>query len=298
MRVHALTLYSGKWWAWIGLYCYYSSCTNHESGVGVVYSLSSNDSSIASSSRRNFLAASGLSSLTLPLISGARDTKQNPKNLVSVYFGAGCFWHLQHEFILAETKLLNRQPKTFTARTGYAGGLQSGTNNRVCYHNGGRGYQSRDDYGKMGFAEVVELTIPRDTVPAFFERYVGLFNDKKKQRVDYMDKGAEYRSLIGLPGGGVDIDSPEMEAIRQCSQTNGYTLKNGVGNDGDTLRKAQIWVMDSSQFPFYQAEVYHQFHDDFLKDEPYGSDYNDLARIEYNDGRLVQTSCPRDILPF
>ena len=62
--------------------------------------------------------------------------------VVPVYFGQGCFWHVQHEFVLKEAERLERRGSSFTALTGYAGGkaLQDG---KVCYHN------SRDvaDYG-------------------------------------------------------------------------------------------------------------------------------------------------------
>ena len=32
---------------------------------------------------------------------------------------------------------------------------------------------------------------------------------------------------------------------------------------GDTLGTREILVMDSDKFPFYRAELYHQFHNDF-----------------------------------
>lgn len=48
-----------------------------------------------------------------------------------VYFGAGCFWHVQHEFVEAERKLLNRKDKELTSRTGYAGGLKTDGEGRV-----------------------------------------------------------------------------------------------------------------------------------------------------------------------
>ena len=31
--------------------------------------------------------------------------------LVDVYFGCGCFWHVQHEFVEAERKILGRKDK-------------------------------------------------------------------------------------------------------------------------------------------------------------------------------------------
>ena len=54
--------------------------------------------------------------LGLPIPSQAADKE------VPVYFGVGCFWHVQHEFVTAEKKLLGRGDADITAITGYAGG--------------------------------------------------------------------------------------------------------------------------------------------------------------------------------
>lgn len=76
-------------------------------------------------------------------------------------------------------------------------------------------------------------------------------------RVDPMDRGAEYRSLIGLPGGAKHSSYPAVEA---AASNAGFSLLPGKGNDPDTLGKKLVYVYDSNTFPFYQAEVYHQFH--------------------------------------
>ena len=67
---------------------------------------------------------------------------------VPVYFGVGCFWHVQHEFVTAEQKILSRSNNQLTSAAGYAGGskvFQSGgkVNDIVCYHN----LQGQGDYG-------------------------------------------------------------------------------------------------------------------------------------------------------
>jgi hypothetical protein len=49
-------------------------------------------------------------------------------------------------------------------------------------------------------------------------------------------------------------------------------------------------VYDSAVFPFHQAEVYHQFHDDMTV--RYGAAYNDLRKLALADGRLQETTCP------
>lgn len=73
------------------------------------------------------------------------------------------------------------------------------------------------------------------------------------------DRGGEYRSLIGLPGGMKSADFAEVEA---AAKRDGLTLKlvEGKGDDSDTLGKKIVWVMDTEKFPFIQAEVYHQYH--------------------------------------
>lgn len=107
-------------------------------------------------------------------------------------------------------------------------------------------------------------------------------------RVDPGDKGPEYRSLIGLPGGTTHPLYPRLEGIANAS---GFKLLPGKGSDPDTLRQQVIYVYDTAAYPFHQAEVYHQFHNDF-QSPPYGKDYNKLADMAFDDGRIQSTGCP------
>jgi len=107
-------------------------------------------------------------------------------------------------------------------------------------------------------------------------------------RVDPMDRGAEYRSLIGLPGG---VKHTSYGAVKKSAENAGFQLVEGKGNDGDTLGKQIVYVYDSTKFPFYQAEVYHQYHNDF-QSPAYGKAYNELADVALDDGRLKGTGCP------
>mmetsp|Transcript_11709 Transcript_11709/g.21651 ORF Transcript_11709/g.21651 Transcript_11709/m.21651 type:complete len:286 (-) Transcript_11709:96-953(-) len=200
-----------------------------------------------------------------------------------VYFGVGCFWHVQHEFVLAEQKLLGRKENEWTSVTGYAGGLKADKEGRVCYHN----FQSIADYGKLGHGEVVGMSIPSSAVGDFAVEYFKLF-DEKGERNDPMDTGGEYRSLLGLPGGR---NHPMFGQVEAAAGNQGMTLVDGKGNDPDTLGKRLVYVMDSRKFPFYQAEVYHQYHNDFLS-PAYGKKYNDLADAAVDDGRIKITQCP------
>lgn len=204
-------------------------------------------------------------------------------SLVDVYFGVGCYWHIQHEFVEAERKLLNRGDTELTSRTGYAGGTATDKEGRVCYHN----FSSIADYGKLGHGEVVGMKIPQSSIGDFAKEYFDLFT-AKGERVDPMDKGGEYRSLIGLPNG---MDNPSYPAVEAAANAKGMTLAMGKGNDPDTLGLKKVFVYDNAKFPFYQAEVYHQFHNDF-QSPAYGKKYNDLQTLAFDDGRLKITGCP------
>ena len=131
------------------------------------------------------------------------------------------------------------------------------------------------------------MSIPETSVGDFAKEYFEMFT-KNGERVDPMDKGGEYRSLLGLPGG---MTNPMYKQVEEAAMVKGLTLVAGKGNDPDTLGKKLVYVMDSNKFPFYQAEVYHQFHDDFLT-PPYGKAYNDLQRVAFNEGKIKDTGCP------
>ena len=109
-----------------------------------------------------------------------------------------------------------------------------------------------------------------------------------KDRVDPMDRGGEYRSLLGLPGG---VQHASFPAMKEVAEKAGFTLVPGKGNDPDTLGKQIVFVYDTAKFPFYQAEVYHQFHNDF-QSPAYGKAYNEIANQAFEDGRIKTTGCP------
>lgn len=101
--------------------------------------------------------------------------------LQDVYFGVGCFWHIQHEFIQAERDLLGRSDDQLTSLAGYAGGKNiqkaAGTGQPlVCYHN----LMGVADYGKLGHGEVVGMRLPADQIESFGKVYFSLFNPKTK----------------------------------------------------------------------------------------------------------------------
>ena len=244
------------------------------------------------SSRRTALlqgvaAAAALTQAPVP----ATATATGNEDLVDVYFGVGCFWHVQHEFVEAERRLLGRSDEQLTAFAGYAGGNSLGKDprkpnspqNLVCYHN----FSQVADYGKLGHAEAVGMRIPKASVGDFAREYFQLF-DKKGDRPDKGDRGPEYRSIVGLPGG---MNGELFAAVKR--EAEGLVeLKEGVGNDPDTLGRRTVWVYDSTKFPFHLGEVYHQYHDGFMPGEDYPPAYNNLKADAYRAGRLAWSGCP------
>ncbi|PNH00061.1 hypothetical protein TSOC_014131, partial [Tetrabaena socialis] len=54
-------------------------------------------------------------------------------DVAGVYFGNGCFWGRQKDFVDVETQQLGRQPERLTALVGYAAGTRVGPGGKVCY---------------------------------------------------------------------------------------------------------------------------------------------------------------------
>lgn len=249
-------------------------------------SLERTSSSPSAGSRRQILQHSiiAATSLVAPKPSlGAEDEE------IEVYFGCGCFWHVQHEFVEAERTILGRSDDALTARSGYAGGTAGAKNGKVCYHNAGK----ISDYGSLGHAEVVKLNIPPSAFPDFAKEYLKLFSKDGFRPDQFQDRGGEYRNLVGIPGG---VNSPLCKQLVDVSVNNGDKLDfaKGKGDDGDA--RGLAFVMDTAKFPFYVAEQYHQFHDGFNLNENYPSRYNDLAKTLAKAGTLGESKCPNGLL--
>ena len=136
----------------------------------------------------------------------------------SVYLGQGCFWHTQYDFVVIEQQQDNntfggRSDAQVTSLVGYAGGrYTSGTAKRdVCYHG-----LAHTDYNRLGHAEAVGVQLDGwqeagpgpDTllqftqlVQFFFSHGYTANGDGQMGRLDPGDRGPEYRSIIGIPGG-------------------------------------------------------------------------------------------------
>eukprot|EP00438_Fugacium_kawagutii_P015537 Skav211010 [mRNA] locus=scaffold134:4239:5111:+ [translate_table: standard] len=225
---------------------------------------------------RTLLATSAvfLAVLSCPRVASASN--------VNIYMGQGCFWHVQHEVVKQEAKTLSRLAGEVTGLSGYAGGTEVGGNGEVCYHN----RAMAPDYGRMGHTEVVNVSVPEEKVGDFAKAYFDAAAKYPFGRPDPQDFGSEYRSAIGIPGG---MDGPLFKAV-EASNAGRCELLRGQGNDADTVGTKKVWVYDSNKFPFHQAEIYHQFHDDML--ERYSEKYHSLKKLLLSQGTIQKVSCP------
>ena len=100
-----------------------------------------------------------------------------PLELESLYFGCGCFWHLQHSVAVFERDMLGRGGSQLKCKAGYAGGKKGADKEgRVCYHN----LNNIADYGKLGHGEVVGLELPPDRIVDVAKLYFSQFDPKTK----------------------------------------------------------------------------------------------------------------------
>lgn len=221
------------------------------------------------------LLLSGCALLAEPLPTPCTDPPP-AEDVIDVYFGCGCFWHVQYEFIKLEMTELCRSGEDLTARCAYAGSTNVGEGDLVCYHN----VQHVADYGTLGHAEAVSISMPQASFGRFATHFWQICPGGARQ--DVADTGGEYRSVIGIPGG---TDNAElMDILRQGAGD--VALIGGTGGEGDTFGKRTVYVYDASEFPPHTAESYHQFHDDMTAS--YSSDYHALRQY------ASPTDCPGD----
>jgi len=206
---------------------------------------------------------------------------------VRIYLGNGCFWARQYLFVARlEQAALKRQSAEITALAGYAGSTRTGVDSSACYHNAA----NFSDYDLLGRAEVVQVDVPGEALDDAFSTFFSSFIELSKgiwERPDVFDVGAEYRSLVGIPGGLQNVQA--MSALRRANLHN-MTLHEGRGSDTDTLGTNSVFIMDSDKFPFIQAELCLQFHDDQVVKYP--ASYHAVKDVLEKDARIVRTNCP------
>lgn len=216
----------------------------------------------------------------------------------TVYFGNGCFWGRQKDFVDVEKKDLGRSAEAVSAVVGYAGGRHSGPDGKICYYYG----PGNTVYEKLGHAEVTQVELGSDggsseqeSMRAFADKYFEQFRKTPfgMMRLDPQDAGPGYRNVIGISGG---VSSPLFK-ILQDRNVNNMELREGDGNspkEGDSKENDRfntVWVLDSDKLPFYRAEDYHQFHDGI--GVPFPPDYKVKQReAAAKAGRIGPTGCP------
>ena len=152
---------------------------------------------------------------------------------------------------------MGRNYDSVTSVAGYAGGSEVGPDGQACYHG-------RYAYESMGHAEVVNMNVPDNKFKDFAEVYFSLFLNGA--RSDVGDRGPAYRQLVGIPDG---INSYLFEDLQEVADSYSINLIEGFGDEGDNVLDHSIYVMDSTEFEFVQAEFFHQFHDGFRSEESY-----------------------------
>lgn len=213
----------------------------------------------------------------------------------SIYFGNGCFWHTQYDFVVVEQNPdgpFGRNDSAVTSLIGYAGGRYESPSGAVCYH----GFP-HTDYSRLGHAEACSIQLDalhgeraRAQVAAlaqtYFEHGFQTLPDGRRQRLDPQDMGAEYRNVIGLPGG---MDNEELWPMIEAANTHGMRLQRG--GIGDSEGEFVVYVYDSVEYPFFRGEEYHQFHPNNVIQRDLPASYlvtlkkiqEDLGRIDESD---------------
>mmetsp|Transcript_23679 Transcript_23679/g.67427 ORF Transcript_23679/g.67427 Transcript_23679/m.67427 type:complete len:252 (+) Transcript_23679:85-840(+) len=210
---------------------------------------------------------------------------------IRLYFGNGCFF--AHQYLLVEgfeRNILGRRDDQLTAVQGYGGSAKTGKHGSACYHNAA----NYSDYGILGHAEVVEVVVPLDYLEQAFNVYFGSFmqfDEGQWSRPDFYDQGSEYRSVLGVPGG---MENKRVLEAVKAADTKNITLRPGLGSDPDTFGGNSLYIMDSNKFPFIQAELCLQFHDD--SQATYPAAYHKLRDSFVKRGRLANTSCPANYI--
>lgn len=219
------------------------------------------------------------------------------EEITPVYFGNGCYWGRQFDYVNAELSM-GRDASSLSAVVGYAGGKVPAPAGKVCYYSGPKG----SVYEELGHAEVVQVKLQggEEAAQRQFAKFADTYFKQFRKtpfgmlRLDPQDAGPGYRNVIGIPGG---VDSPYFPLLQQAN-TNNMRLLPGNGNEYDASGKPMegdefntVWVLDSTLLPFNQAEKYHQFHNG-IGDKFPASYTKDLKEVMAKSGKIGDTGCP------
>ena len=194
----------------------------------------------------------------------------------------------------------DRRLTNITARAGYAGGV--GTDNgKVCYHCRMLGLPlwCLQSYAQLGHAEAVQVQLSagaagREQFAALARDFFGSFTGPPGHRLrpDPMNRGPEYRSLVGLPGGTA---SPLYPLLRRANTHAMELRESGAGSNPDAANV--VWIHDTARLPFFVAEAYHQLHSNSYMSEgmPYNESYVHGLWDVLTEAQLIRgTGCPEE----
>lgn len=213
---------------------------------------------------------------------------------ISFYVGNGCYWEIQYDMVnYFELEMLGRSPSELTARSGYAGGKSRLS--PLCYPNA----DAFNVYKDFGYSETVELKVgsaeelEQALVVFFATSFIDISvsgNRSLFSRKDVFDRGGDFRSVIGVPGG---LQGEYGDTIKRANILN-MSLEAGVGNEEDTIFENIVYVYDSDDLLFEQAEICMQFHDN--NTDVYPPAYHRLKGELVSSGRLRPTGCPHNFV--
>eukprot|EP00931_Biecheleriopsis_adriatica_P010500 TRINITY_DN111576_c0_g1_i1.p1 TRINITY_DN111576_c0_g1~~TRINITY_DN111576_c0_g1_i1.p1 ORF type:complete len:304 (-),score=47.42 TRINITY_DN111576_c0_g1_i1:40-951(-) len=198
---------------------------------------------------------------------------------VDIYFGAGNFWHLQHEFVLKEALDLQRREGDLTSVAGYAGGTRVGELDRVCFN----GLAFAPDHVSLGHAQVVRVTLPVDSITDFTRTFADNVEKRKPS-----EKGSQYRAVIGLRGG---VKSKYFPVIEDACKGR-LKLVEGKGDEKDNFGENTVYVYNDRTFPCRPAEVSNQFRND--PPDIFDQDYTALNGKLQKAGIILRSGCPTE----
>ena len=203
-----------------------------------------------------------------------------------LYFGSGCYWGRQHDYVELEMASFGRTRSEVTAVGGYMFGKSRATA-RACYYN----EHNYSIYSQEGHAEVVKIDVPKGKLPTIFKTYFNSFvrvGEKTWEREDGFDLGSGYRALVAFKNG---TKNERMMHILRAADPHNTTFIEGLGSDADTLGTNRIFVYDSTLFDFHQAELCLQFRNSQAGPK-YSKHYHEIKDILLSAGKLRKTGCP------
>lgn len=145
----------------------------------------------------------------------------------------------------------------------------------------------------LSAGEAVQVSLDSAFAAAQFHSlatdFFASFSADGQTRPDPGDKGADYRSFLGLPGGAQSPLFPVAEEARQALRP---SMKLIAGSGGEKDKAGVVWVYDSAALPFHRGEQYHQFHSNF-----FGAGYDNwyvscLWKAQKALGLIDPTGCP------